>query len=125
MAALHRHRKAQLEEWLATGPLWQDNGLLFVREDGTPYHPGSVAWLLQKAVRKVGLPMIRLHDLRHTSATLALAAGVHPKIVQERLGHSSIGITIDTYSHVIQGMQEEAAAKWRSSFSSRCRPPSR
>lgn len=55
--------------------------------------------------------MIRLHDLRHTSATLALAAGVHPKIVQERLGHSSIGITMDTYSRVIQGMHEEAVAK--------------
>lgn len=111
VAALRRHRKTQLEERLAAGSLWQDNGLVFVKEDGAPYHPGSVAYYFEKAVRKAGLPMIRLHDLRHTSATLALAAGVHPKIVQERLGHSSIGITMDTYSHVIQGMQEEAAAK--------------
>ena len=55
--------------------------------------------------------MIRLHDLRHTSATLALAAGVHPKVVQERLGHSSINITLDTYSHVVKGLQHEAAEK--------------
>jgi integrase len=65
----------------------------------------------RRLVTGAGLPLIRLHDLRHTAATLALAAGVHPKVVQERLGHSSIGITLDTYSHVVQGMQAEAAAK--------------
>jgi integrase len=57
------------------------------------------------------LPVIRFHDLRHTHATLALAAGVHPKVVSERLGHASVGITLDTYSHAIPAMQEDAAAK--------------
>jgi integrase len=57
------------------------------------------------------LPKIRLHDLRHTHATLALEAGVHPKVVQERLGHATIAITLDTYSHAIPAMQEDAAAK--------------
>ena len=64
-----------------------------------------------RLVKASGLPRITFHGLRHTSATLALAAGVHPKIVQERLGHSSIGITLDLYSHSVSGMQAEAAAK--------------
>jgi len=63
------------------------------------------------AINKAGLPDIRFHDLRHTSATLLLSANVHPKIVQERLGRSSITLTMDTYSHVIPGMQDEAAEK--------------
>ena len=62
-------------------------------------------------MRQHGLPPVRLHDLRHTHATHLLAAGVHPKIAQERLGHSSIGITLDIYSHVLPGMQEDAVAK--------------
>jgi integrase len=62
-------------------------------------------------VRDTGLPRIRLHDLRHTHATLALQAGVHPKVVQERLWHTTIAITLDTYSHAIPAMQEDAAAK--------------
>jgi len=61
--------------------------------------------------RRATLPEIRLHDLRHTRAALALRAGIHPKVVSERLGHASIGITLDTYSHVMPGMQEEAAVK--------------
>jgi integrase len=60
-------------------------------------------------VRRLGLPAIRLHDLRHGWATLALQAGVHPKVVQERLGHANIGITLDTYSHVVAGLHEDAA----------------
>jgi integrase len=67
--------------------------------------------MFKRSVADAALPPIRLHDLRHTAATLALAAGIHPKIVQERLGHSSINITLDTYSHVVQGLQHEAAEK--------------
>ena len=58
-----------------------------------------------------GLPSIRLHDVRHSNATLALGAGVHPKVVSERLGHASVGITLDTYSHVLPSLQEEEAAE--------------
>ena len=65
----------------------------------------------RKAIREAMLPDIRLHDLRHTHATLALRAGIHPKVVSERLGHATVSITLDTYSHAIPAMQEEAAAK--------------
>ena len=65
----------------------------------------------ERHVRRLGLPRIRLHDLRHTHATMALAAGVHPRVVQERLGHASISVTLDTYSHSVPGLQEEAASK--------------
>ena len=63
----------------------------------------------RQAVKRALLPQIRLHDLRHTHATLALQAGVHPKVVSERLGHATVAITLDTYSHAIPAMQEEAA----------------
>ena len=74
--------------------------------------PNLVTRTFSKVVRKAGLPHIRLHDLRHTHATLMLKAGVHPKIVSERLGHAGIGITLDTYSHVLPGLQEAAAERF-------------
>ncbi len=74
-------------------------------------HPQRLTDLFQPASDAAGLPRIRLHDLRHTSATLALVAGVHPKIVQERLGHATISMTLDTYSHVLAGRQHDAAAQ--------------
>jgi integrase len=110
VAALREHRKAQLEERLAWGPAWTDTGLVFTREDGTLLHPNVVSRSFKLALKRAGLPPIRLHDLRHTHATLALQAGVPAKVVSERLGHAGIGITLDTYSHVLPGMQEEAAA---------------
>jgi integrase len=70
-------------------------------------------------LERAGLPRMRFHDLRHTAATLLLAQGVHPKIVQEMLGHSTISLTLDTYSHVIPGLQEEAAAKMEALLASR------
>ena len=73
-------------------------------------HPEVVSRFFRKAVKKAMLPEIRLHDLRHTHATLALQAGIHPKVVSERLGHATVSITLDTYSHAIPAMQEEAAA---------------
>ena len=100
--ALRSSRKAQRQERLQLGAAWQDSGFVFVREDGAPYHPERLIVMFKRLSRAAGLPVIRLHDLRHTAATLALAAGVHPKIVQERLGHSSINITLDTYSHVVK-----------------------
>jgi integrase len=109
--ALRSSRRARLEERLKLGSAWQDSGFVFVREDGAPYHPERIIVMFKRQTRAAGLPVIRLHDLRHTSATLALAAGVHPKVVQERLGHSSINITLDTYSHVVKGLQHEAAEK--------------
>lgn len=111
VAVLREHRKRQLEDRLAWGPAYQDEGLVFSREDGTPIWPRSLSRAFVAHVKAPALPAIRLHDLRHTHATLALAAGVHPKVVQERLGHANVGITLDTYSHAIPAMQEDAAAR--------------
>ena len=83
---------------------------MFTKENGGPSHPETVTRYFRQAVKRSMLPTIRLHDLRHTHATLALQAGIHPKVVSERLGHATISITLDTYSHAIPAMQEEAAA---------------
>ena len=86
-----------------------DSGLVFCHPDGKPLDPGVVSHTFARVLRKSGLPHIRFHDLRHTHATLLLKAGIHSKIVSERLGHANIGITLDTYSHVLPGLQERAA----------------
>ena len=108
--ALRAHRTAQLEARLAAGPLWQDHGLVFTRGDGEPMRGTH---LLQRHfhpfLKRAGLPMIRFHDLRHTAATQLLLLGINSKVVQERLGHSNVGITLDRYSHVLPGMQRDAA----------------
>jgi len=109
--ALRAHRARQEHERSLAGDAWIDSGYVFVREDGRPVDPDRITHLFGVAVAACGLPRIRLHDLRHTAATLALGAGVHPKVISERLGHSSIAITLDTYSHVLPSMQEDAAAK--------------
>ena len=80
------------------------------KEDGESWHPEVVSRFFHAAVKHSRLPEIRLHNLRHTHATPALQAGIHPKVVSERLGHATIAITLDTYSHAIPAMQEEAAA---------------
>jgi integrase len=109
--ALRAHRRRQLEERLAVGPAWDDSGYVFVDEIGRPYHPARLRVMFERACRVAGVPQIRLHDLRHTMATTALRAGIHPKVVQERLGHSSIALTLDTYSHVSPTLQRAAAEK--------------
>lgn len=103
-------RKRQLQEKLLMGEAYQDNGLAFCKEDGTPLDPREFTKRFQRQLAKAGLPKVRLHDLRHTHASLLLARGVHPKVVQERLGHSSITMTLDLYSHLTPGLQEAAAA---------------
>ena len=87
-----------------------DHGLVFCRPDGGPLHPERFSRMFDREIAKTELPRIRLHDLRHSWASLALSAGVHPKVVQERLGHASIGITLDVYSHVADGLHADAAA---------------
>lgn len=83
--------------------------LVFTRADGHALDPDTVTDAFRKATRAAGLPLIRLHDLRHTAATLMLRAGIHPKVVQERLGHASITMTLDLYSHAVPAMSVEAA----------------
>ena len=106
---LKRHRAAQAEKRLAAGPAWQDNDLVFAAAVGGPIDPDEITHAFYNAVRRLGLPHVRFHDLRHTHASLLLAQNVHPKVVQERLGHSTIAITLDTYSHSIPGLQGAAA----------------
>jgi len=107
---LDEHLKSQekMRESLQLPPI-TENDLVFSHWDGTPLLPDSITHAWVKLVRKCGLKGIRLHDARHTHATIMLKQGVHPKVVQERLGHSTISTTLDTYSHVSPGMQEAAA----------------
>jgi integrase len=91
------------------GESYKTNDLVFAQEDGGPLHPDATSKIFRRLVRRHGLPPIRLHDLRHTWATLALELGVHPKVVQERLGHANVSITLDLYSHVSPAMESDAA----------------
>ena len=88
-----------------------DHGLVFAHEDGGPLRPESVTKRFGQLVREAGLRPVRLHDLRHGAASLMLAAGVPLAVVSKRLGHSSIGITSDTYSHLLEGVGRDAAER--------------
>ena len=99
------------EECVREGRRLGPEELVFTDERGEPLHPARATRLFQVAAKKAGVPKIRLHDLRHTHASLALSVGVHPKIVSERLGHANIGITLDTYSHCLPALSEEAACR--------------
>lgn len=109
MNLLHSIRGRQIEQRLAAEDAWVNTGYVFTQAYGRPLYPDEVTREFTAIVRKVGLPPLTLHGLRHAHATLLLTAGVHPKIVSERLGHSNIAITLDTYSHVLPGLQEAAA----------------
>jgi integrase len=109
---LRRHATKQKELWLAVGPGYADRELVFATIKGTPILPNTLARAYAKLIERAGVPRIRFHDLRHTSATLLLASGEHPKVVQERLGHASISETLDRYSHVSADMQQRAAARF-------------
>jgi integrase len=106
---LRRYRLQQAEGLLQLGIRLMGDNHVLAQADGTPFQPRSLTHAFIKFIRKHNLRRIRLHDLRHTHATHMLAAGVHPKIAQERLGHSSIDVTMDLYSHTMPGMQAEAA----------------
>lgn len=113
---LREHKKKQTEERLRLGPVYQNNDLVFSRPDGTTMAPDAFSTNFAAFIRRSGLKHIRLHDLRHTHATQLLQQGVHPKIVSERLGHANIAITLDTYSHVLPGIQEDAVLKFDASL---------
>jgi len=109
VAALRQHRARQAERRLGAGAAWRDEGLVFDRGDGGRLAHEVLADRFDRACEAAGVPRLTPHGLRHTCATLLLAAGVHPKIVQERLGHATISETMDRYSHVLEGMQQGAA----------------
>jgi len=102
----------------------RDDDLLFTRPNGSPILPDTLSKAWEKLMRRTGVSGVRLHDARHTHASLMLKAGIHPKIVQERLGHSTISVTLDTYSHVAPGLQEAAAKHFDDLFTQPSDAPS-
>ncbi len=115
--ALKEHRQRQDEERQVAGDAWKDRGLVFPTQVGTPVNYANLNHRSFKPLlKRAGLPNIRFHDLRHTCATLLLSKGVHPKIVSDVLGHASVAITLDTYSHVIPGLGDAAAGAMNDMF---------
>ena len=112
VAALRDLRADQEENRRLLGADYHDHGLVFCQPNGKPLHSHNISQGdLRRMLARAGLPRIRFHDLRHSHATLLLRQGEHPKIVSERLGHAGVGITLDVYSHVLPGMQAQAAAR--------------
>ena len=107
--ALREHRVRQAERRLALGPAYRDEGLVICREDGARIDPESFTPSFRTAAAKAGFPGVNYHALRHTAASVLMALGVHPKVVQEQLGHHSAAFTLDRYSHVAPTLQEAAA----------------
>jgi integrase len=110
VAALRLHRRRQKDERKSLGLPWPaGDSLVFAGLDGAPIHPDGFSDRFERLVRYAGLPRISVHDLRHTHATLALQAGIPAKVVSERLGHSTVAMTLDIYSHILPNMQADAA----------------
>jgi integrase len=116
LSALRRLKAGQKEAGLRAGQPWTESRLVFATGDGRPLDPGYVLKALHRALEGAGLPKVRVHDLRHTAATYLLGTGTHPKIVQELLGHSSITLTMNTYSHVLPALHKQVAAQMQALF---------
>ncbi|SFX53770.1 Site-specific recombinase XerD [Thermoactinomyces sp. DSM 45891] len=114
--ALEEHKLLQSKEKIKLGALYHDHGLVVTTSIGKPVSPSDLWKYFKSILKKADLPNIRFHDLRHTHATLMLQQGEHPKIVAERLGHSDIRLTMDTYSHVLPNMQQEAVERFEKMF---------
>jgi integrase len=110
--ALRSHRVSQIQERLSAGPRWKENGLVFATTIGTPLEPRSVVVDFKRILAKASLPsVVRFHDLRHSAASLLLAQGVEMRVIMELLGHSTIALTANTYSHVLPDLKRDAANK--------------
>jgi integrase len=116
VTTLRAHRSRQLEERIWAGSRWNDTGFVFTTSIGTPLDGPNVTHRLQRILRSAGLPSMRFHDLRHACATLMLTQGVSARVVMEVLGHSQIGLTMDTYAHVIPALQRDAAERIESAL---------
>lgn len=114
--ALKAHRARQLEERLLAGARWQDHGLTFPSGIGTPLEPRNLTRSFKALLTRAGLPDVRFHDLRHSCASLLVAQGHHPRVVMETLGHSQISLTMNTYSHVMPALQQDAADRMDALF---------
>jgi integrase len=106
---LRLHRRQQNDERAEWGAEYHDQDLVIAKENGNPIHPHTFSQSFERIIQRAGLRTIRLHDLRHTHASLALKTGVPVKVVSERLGHESPAFTLKQYAHVLPGMQAEAA----------------
>ncbi len=111
VALLKQHRTRQMEARLKAGSQWQERDLVFCTSLGTPLNPNKVVDRFKTLLKRAGLPEIRFHDLRHSAATILLSMEIHPKVVQELLGHNQISMTMDIYSHVLPTMQRDAVSK--------------
>jgi integrase len=109
---LQQHKAEQQELFALLGNTLTDEDYVFCHHDRTPLDPSTISHSFAHVLREAELPPMPLHGLRHSHATLLLQAGTHPRVVMERLGHSSIRVTLDTYSHVVGGLQESAAQKF-------------
>jgi integrase len=116
IAVLRAHRRRPAVERLAFGAGYRDHSRVFNRPGGEPLNPDAVSIQFKRRAARLGLPPVRFHDLRHGWATMALEAGEHPKVVAEQLGHASVRVTLDTYSHVAPGVQREAVTRVASRF---------
>ncbi|MDH2429289.1 tyrosine-type recombinase/integrase [Sphaerisporangium sp. TRM90804] len=108
LAALRKHKREQAAEQLAAGERWKSSGLVFASTIGTPIEPGNLSTRWRKTRAKAGLDWLRLHDLRHACASFLIACGASPRTVMKTLGHSQIGLTMNTYAHVLPGIEREA-----------------
>ena len=113
---LTRHRAQQEEQRREVGSAWIDKGLVFTSAQGYYFSSSTLRKVFRRFLVSIGLPHMRFHDLRHSAATILLAMKVHPKVVQEILGHSQITMTLDVYSHALPSMQEDVTKQWDSEF---------
>jgi len=113
---LRQHRESQERDADLLGTPLTDDSLVFGHPGGSPRSPSTLTLAFRRLTRRLGFTGVRLHDLRHTHATLMMEQGVNPKVVSERLGHASVVITLDTYSHVLPNMQEDAVARFESAM---------
>jgi integrase len=115
---LNAHCLAQMEERHKAGDKWIDKNLVFCGLLGDFFNPNYLLRVFKKILEDAGLPRMRFHDLRHSAATILLSMNVHPKVVQEMLGHSTINMTLDTYSHVLPSMQKDIVERWNDELKS-------
>ncbi len=115
---LKAHRLQQIEAKSKVGPDWIEKDLVFCGIHGDYFNPNYLLRVFKRVLVDAGLPHMRFHDLRHSAATILLSMNIHPKVVQEVLGHSTINMTLDTYSHVLPSMQKDITDRWDNEFSS-------
>ncbi len=107
LEVLKAHRARQREQRLQAGSAWKNLDLVFCKGNGSYYNQSNHHKVFRRMLETAGLPVIRFHDLRHSAATILLSMGVNPKVIQERLGHANITITLGRYAHVTESMQHE------------------